>query len=290
MGKRTLAATLAVATGTVLLGPAGASAAAAGTPPAATGTAIATRSIASETARISDDVEIIAHRGGIVAAPENTMSAIKHAIAAGADAIELDVRFSSDGGKAVFHDETLDRTTDCRGRVDRKTWKELKKCDAGSWFSRAFRNEDIPSLNRALRKISRSDLDVYLHVKDVNSKKDAESIMRAVKRNGMNNKRTILFASNGRILDRLDAGGAKGKYIGKLFTRTSGWKSKYRTLIPYNTPITKGLVREAQRGGHKVIAVEGHPLGVADLRGLGLDGFMADRLGLTLTAAGRLLS
>mgnify|MGYP001765382298 CR=1 FL=1 len=69
---------------------------------------------------------------------------------AGADAIEIDVRLSADGRVVVLHDPTLDRTTDGRGPADERTWAELARLDAGSWFSRRFRGEPLLDLDSAL--------------------------------------------------------------------------------------------------------------------------------------------
>ena len=72
----------------------------------------------------------IAHRGlhdrskGIV---ENTISAAEAAIAGGY-AIECDVQGTADGGAVVFHDHTLDRTTDAGGPV--RARREPPRCVA----------------------------------------------------------------------------------------------------------------------------------------------------------------
>ena len=54
---------------------------------------------------------LIAHRGGSLEAPENTLAAFRHAIEVGAKYVELDVQMSKDGVLVVIHDDTLDRTT-----------------------------------------------------------------------------------------------------------------------------------------------------------------------------------
>lgn len=53
----------------------------------------------------------VAHRGGAAEAPENTLAAFRHAVAVGADMIEMDTRCSRDGVAVVCHDERVDRTT-----------------------------------------------------------------------------------------------------------------------------------------------------------------------------------
>ena len=72
----------------------------------------------------------IAHRGGALEAPENTIHAFNHAVQAGADAIEVDVWLTSDGHLVAVHDATVDRTTDGTGRVDRMTLEQIQSLDA----------------------------------------------------------------------------------------------------------------------------------------------------------------
>lgn len=60
---------------------------------------------------------IIAHRGGSLEAPENTVAAVAHGIAAGADWQEIDVTLSADDVPIVIHDDTVNRTTDGKGAV-----------------------------------------------------------------------------------------------------------------------------------------------------------------------------
>ncbi|MEO9473952.1 MAG: glycerophosphodiester phosphodiesterase family protein [Cyclobacteriaceae bacterium] len=96
-------------------------------------------------------VEIIAHKGASGIAPENTMAAFKAALDLGVDMIELDVRNTNDEEIIVFHDETLDRTTDGSGLVHDYTLEEIKKLDAGAWFGEAkYVGERVPTLKEVL--------------------------------------------------------------------------------------------------------------------------------------------
>ena len=83
---------------------------------------------------------VVAHRGYRGKFPENTLAAFEAAIDVEADMIELDVCLTSDRVPVVIHDETLDRTTDGKGLVSEHSLSDLKKLDAGSWFSAEFRN------------------------------------------------------------------------------------------------------------------------------------------------------
>ncbi|WP_022729710.1 glycerophosphodiester phosphodiesterase [Fodinicurvata sediminis] len=68
-----------------------------------------------------------AHRGGSLEGEENTLAAFGHAVALGYRYIETDVQVSSDGVAVVFHDDTLERTTNGRGAVSSHSWRALQK-------------------------------------------------------------------------------------------------------------------------------------------------------------------
>lgn len=79
---------------------------------------------------------LIAHRGGAGLAPENTLEAMRNGLDVWrADMIEIDVRASADGHCVVFHDATLDRTTDGSGVVAGRTLAALRDLDAGYRFT-----------------------------------------------------------------------------------------------------------------------------------------------------------
>jgi glycerophosphoryl diester phosphodiesterase len=98
---------------------------------------------------------IFAHRGASANSPENTLASFKLALTQGADAIELDSKLSADGHVVVFHDPTLERTTDGTGYLSRKTLVELRALDAGSSFSDQFRGEKIPLLEEVFETVGK---------------------------------------------------------------------------------------------------------------------------------------
>ncbi len=100
---------------------------------------------------------IIAHRGYMQFAPENTLPSFKLAIESGADLVELDYYHSKDGVPVVFHDGILDRTSDATNRwggakipVGSKTVAELQTLDAGIWFDPKYAGTRVPLLSEAL--------------------------------------------------------------------------------------------------------------------------------------------
>ena len=98
----------------------------------------------------TDFPPIITHRGLSAVAPENTMAAFRAAHQHGFRWIETDVRLSADRVPMIFHDATLERTTDHFGDFSDYPYAELCNIDAGSWFSADFQSETIPTLNQLL--------------------------------------------------------------------------------------------------------------------------------------------
>lgn len=76
-----------------------------------------------------------AHRGGAALWPENTLEAFRGAIQLGCSHLETDARMTRDGQIVLFHDPTLERTTDGVGQVSAYTLEQLRRLDAGHRFS-----------------------------------------------------------------------------------------------------------------------------------------------------------
>jgi glycerophosphoryl diester phosphodiesterase len=95
----------------------------------------------------------IGHRGASGITPENTKLSFLKALDLGADAIELDVQLTRDDKCIVFHDETLDRTTNGTGLVSETDFSVISKLDAGSWFSASFKRLEVPTLEEILKTI-----------------------------------------------------------------------------------------------------------------------------------------
>lgn len=104
-------------------------------------------------------LRVIAHRGARAEEPENTLRAVKRAAECGADAIEVDVRFSSDREPVVIHDETLDRTTNGSGKVSDQTLEHLRALDAG-------KGEQIPTLSEVLSLVKALGPELVIELKE----------------------------------------------------------------------------------------------------------------------------
>lgn len=107
---------------------------------------------------------VMAHRGDSVNAPENTLPAFQSAIDNGADAIELDVQMTKDGTIVVLHDSSIDRTTGQHGNIWDLTYDDIKDLDNGSFFSPAFSDTHIPTLDQVL-KLCKDQLYLNIEIK-----------------------------------------------------------------------------------------------------------------------------
>jgi len=143
-------------------------------------------------------IQVIAHRGGATLRPENTLAAFAHAVAIGADAIEMDVRGTADGAIVCLHDATVDRTTDGSGRVDAITLDELRKLDAGHRWSNdggrthPFRGKGIrvPTLEEVFQQLPHQRMNIEMkRVEPVL----AQPLCALIRRSGMTQK--VLVAS-----------------------------------------------------------------------------------------------
>lgn len=93
---------------------------------------------------------VFAHRGASAFAPENTKASFKKAIDLGAKNFEFDVQITSDNEYVIFHDYTLERTSNGQGLLSNKTLSELKDLDIGSWYSEEFCGEQIMTLQELI--------------------------------------------------------------------------------------------------------------------------------------------
>lgn len=108
---------------------------------------------------------IWAHRGASAEAPDNTLAAIARAVELGAGGVEIDVQRSGDGRLVVIHDETVDRTTDGRGRVVDLEWAQLARLDASAGAER-FAGERLPLLEEVLDLLAPTGLELNVELKD----------------------------------------------------------------------------------------------------------------------------
>ncbi|MDU4601629.1 MAG: glycerophosphodiester phosphodiesterase family protein, partial [Staphylococcus warneri] len=97
--------------------------------------------------RSNQSYQLIAHRGLPQDYPENTLIGYQHALALPIDMLEIDLHFTKDKQLVVIHDDTIDRTSNGKGKVKDYTLEELKKFDFGSYHDKRFKDEQIPTFD-----------------------------------------------------------------------------------------------------------------------------------------------
>ena len=110
---------------------------------------------------------IIAHRGGGVMAPENTLAAMREGHARGYRGVEFDVMLSRDGVPILMHDPQFGRTVAGVGGVVDYSAAQLAGMDAGSWFGAAFFGEPVPSLAQVIDFCRANDVWMNVEIKPV---------------------------------------------------------------------------------------------------------------------------
>ena len=111
---------------------------------------------------------VCAHRGFNTVAPENSMAAFGAAIAMGAQEIEFDLWYTSDGEIVSIHDSVLDRVSDGTGKVYEHTYEQLLRCDFGSSFSPEFAGLKILKFEQILEKFA-GHVIMNIHIKSLKS-------------------------------------------------------------------------------------------------------------------------
>ncbi len=108
---------------------------------------------------------IFAHRGGGSLAPENTLAALRTGQELGYRAHEFDVKLARDDVALLLHDETLERTTNGRGRAADLDFDAMRGLDAGAWHSAPFRGERVPTFEEAARLLRSCDTMANVEIK-----------------------------------------------------------------------------------------------------------------------------
>ncbi len=239
---------------------------------------------------------VIAHRGYSMAAPENTLPAFELALLAAADLVELDYFHSADGVPVVFHDDTLDRTTDAVGRwgdgkipLRSRTLEELRELDAGSWFSERFAGVGIPTLEEALELIQEKSVTLIERKEG-----DAGTLIELLRRRAMLDDVVIQafdwdFLADCRELAAdvpLGALGPPRREDGSSYPYEERFLNRAfldriektgATVVGWNRQVTRESVREAQARGLKVWVYTINELDTAlELLEMSVDGIISD--------------
>lgn len=219
--------------------------------------------------------QLIAHRGCSSDAPENTLSAFEAALDLGVDAIELDVHATKDGEIVVMHDSFVGRTTNGVGRISTMALEKIKSLDAGSWFSKQFCGERVPTLDEVLELVGRR-AGLFIELKAPGLEKRA---LQLVKGRGLLKNATFTSFNNS-WLKKLKQAEPKAR-IGDIILLNVfapwGEYADYDMVLPFWPIVGESFIEEAHK---KKLGVAVWTVNSAELidyfTGYGVDGVITD--------------
>ncbi len=227
---------------------------------------------------------MIAHRGASAFVPENTMAAFKRASEIGADAIELDAKLTKDGVIAIIHDESLDRTTTGKGRVNSFNFREIRELDAGKNFSKEFDGERVPSLKEVF-EYTANRIRVNVELTNYSSMWDnlPEKVIELVTEFGIENEillssfNPIALIKSKRIKPDLPIGLLVHEREPKLISYLKKMITRYEFFHPQETLIQPSNVNEYLEKNKSLIAwTVNEPGRIKELLTLGIAGIITD--------------
>ncbi len=131
---------------------------------------------------------IVAHRGLLRHAPENTLANFRACLELRIG-FEFDVERTKDDHLVCIHDSTVDRTTNGNGKVAELTLAQTRELDAGSWFDPKFAGEKVPTVDEVLQLVAEYRQHDVLIAVDLKAKNVGQDVVR--------------LAEKHRVLDRL---------------------------------------------------------------------------------------
>lgn len=157
--------------------------------------------------KYNGQIILAAHRGDRKRYPENTMPAFESAINLGVDMIETDVRMTADKELIIMHDHNLLRTTGFDGLTSNLKLEEIKKLDAGSWFSKEFEQVKVPTVEEFISLVKPSSLLINWELKDFPNDlgddfafETADKLVSIIKKHGLED-RSMINSFSDRVLE-----------------------------------------------------------------------------------------
>ena len=239
---------------------------------------------------------ILAHRGDLTHAPENTLPSFQQALQKGADGVELDAKLTSDGHVIVIHDATVERTTNGKGRVASLSLEDIRKFDAGLWFDEKFRGTQVPLLEEVFETVGKDKL-INIELTNYSTPRDGlvVKVCELIKKH--NNQKQIIFSSfftsNLKIasqkLPEVPRGLLAMPGVIGLWARSFGFMfGDYQALHSHISNASKQQVQRVHRINRRVhVWTANTPEEINQLKEWGVDGIFTDDPQAAARALGR---
>lgn len=231
-------------------------------------------------------MQIFAHRGFSLQYPENTMTAFRKALEAGADGIEMDARLTQDGKIVIMHDSSIDRTTNGKGKVRDMPLQEILSLDAGIKKGVVFENERVPMLEQVFAELGgKLLLNIELcNYDEGDNRMLANQTVELIEKYKLVDSVIISsFRFNNLVYVKdknpaISCGLLAKQGLMGLFARNLlNHSVSVDALHPYYTDASAGLIRKEQQCGRKVRAwTVNAPQDIRQLYELGVDAIFTD--------------
>ena len=237
--------------------------------------------VALEGLPIEPHVTIHAHRGVTTRAPENTLAAVRDAIAAGADYVETDVQLSKDGVLVVAHDSDFSRL----GGVARKVWDltydEIRAIPLGGRAAPEFRNEVAPTFDALLAE-AKGRIRVNIELKYYGDHQPglARKVVEAVRTRGMLDQVVIQCLEYEPLMEARQL--APEVPVGYLLSFNARRPARLEVdfLSVEQNRLDRRFIQSAHRRGQQVYAwTVNKETDMNRLLDLGIDGMITDQAG-----------
>lgn len=236
--------------------------------------------------------KVIAHRLCGTLAPENTMAALKRAVALGVEAVETDAMLTSDGVLILSHDEALGRVVRGTGKVSAMTAAELRELNAGILCAPEFSGERMALLSEAMEFCKLHAIRMNIEIKPAlgQDEQTGRAVAKAVQEAYRDYPGTLPLLSSFSSASLAAAAGAAPELSRALLLETMprDWKSLAESLRvvavhPDAALATGQFVAEVLDAGYQmmVYTVDDHRAG-QELLGLGVDAICTNRPDLFL--------
>ncbi|MGW5157557.1 glycerophosphodiester phosphodiesterase family protein [Nonomuraea wenchangensis] len=229
-----------------------------------------------------------AHRGGAAEGAENSAAAFERAVGLGYTYLETDAHATADGVLLAFHDHTLDRVTDQRGRISELPYRAVRR-------ARIAGVHEIPLMEDLLGTWPEARFNI-----DVKEAAAIAPLAEAVRRTNAYDRVCLTSFSDERLVlakaalgrDVCSSLGPRGVAALRAAAATSGYGRLLTRLSRSGVPCaqvpigfrglrvtTSRLIRTAHAIGMQVhVWTVNDPARMEQLLDLGVDGIMTDNV------------
>lgn len=230
------------------------------------------------------NTKVMGHRGAALLAPENTLSSIRAAAAAGATWVEIDVYLIAEGGLVIFHDDTLERCTNGEGVTRDAQLNYVIGLDAGAKFSADFAGEKVPTLLEALECIQSLGLGLNLEIKHdgVDVETIVPAVMEMLKTHWADNNKLMISSFNHAAL-QMSYGINSDRHLAQLYEDIpDNWQEELESIQAYSlncdySRLTETQAKAVKAAGYKLLCYTANdPQAVESHWAWGMDAVITD--------------